>query len=193
MKKWILICAVALIGRNAVAQTLYGPGIKAGANFSTITGDDADDVETLIAFYAGFFYNVMISEMFSIQPELVYSGQGAKFKDSDNARLKLNYLNLSGILRYNTKSGFFVGTGPQFGILLSAKIKDDNTTVDFKEFVKSTDFAWAFLLGYEFASGFGLYGRYNLGLANISEDSDGDVKNSVIQVGFRYVMAGKKN
>jgi Outer membrane protein beta-barrel domain len=186
MKKLIVLFAIVMLGINANAQ----PGIKAGVNFSTITGDDAQDVKTLVGFYAGFFYNVLINEMFSFQPELVYSGQGAKFEDTDNARLKLNYLLLTALFRYNTQSGFFIGTGPQFGLLLSAKVKDDNTSVDFKDFFKSTDFAWAFALGYQMASGFGFYGRYNLGLANISED--GDIKNSVIQLGFRYIIASTK-
>jgi hypothetical protein len=94
------------------------------------------------------------------------------------------------MFRYNTQSGFFVGTGPQFGLRLSAKVKDDNTSVDFKDYVKSSDFAWAFALGYMFQSGFGIYGRYNLGLANIAED--GDIKNSVIAIGFRYDLKNTK-
>ena len=186
MKKLIVFFAIVLLAFNAKAQ----PGIKAGANFATITGDDAEDVKMRTAFYAGVYYNIMINEMFSFQPELVYSSQGAKFENSDNARLVLNYINLAGLFRYNTQSGFFVLTGPQLGFLTSAKVKDDNTSVDFKDFVKSTDFAWAFGLGYTFQSGFGIYGRYNLGLANIAED--GDIKNSVIAIGFRYDLKNTK-
>ena len=186
MKKMIVFFTIVLLSFNVKAQ----PGVKLGANFASITGDDSEDMSMRVAFYAGVYYNVMINEMFSFQPELVYSSQGAKFDNSDNARLVLNYLNLTALFRYNTSSGVFVGTGPQFGLLTSAKVKDDNASVDFKDFLKSSDFAWAFALGYVFSSGFGVYGRYNLGLANILED--GDWKNSVIQLGVRFDIKNAK-
>jgi hypothetical protein len=188
MKKWILIFAISLSGISASAQF----GIKGGANFSTLTGDDAEDLKMRTAFYFGVLYNMMINQMFSFQPELLYSSQGAKFEDNDDVRLVLNYLALAALFRYNTESGFWVGTGPQLGFLLTAKVKDDDNSVDWKEFVKSTDFAWAFALGYQLQSGLGFYGRYNLGLANIS-DAGGNIKNSVISVGLRYMfLAAKK-
>ena len=181
MKKLITILAVSMLGLSVNAQW----GVKGGATFSTLTGDDAQDLKTLVGVYGGVYYNMAINEMFSFQPELVFSGQGAGIKNSDGARIKLNYLNLSPLFRYNS-NGFFAGTGPQIGFLLSAHIKDDNTSVDFKDNVKSTDFSWAFMVGYEMPSGFGFYGRYNLGIANIAED--GDIKNSVFQLGLRYTL-----
>jgi len=187
MKKWILIFAISLFGFNAIAQF----GVKAGANFANITGDDTEDAKMRVAFYAGVLYNIMINEMFSFQPELVYSSQGAKFEGGDDARLLLNYLNLTGLFRYNTESGFWVGTGPQLGLLLSAKAKEGSASVDVKEFFKGSDFAWAFALGYQLQSGLGFYGRFNLGLANI-DDTGGNIKNSVIQVGLRYMINPQK-
>ena len=186
MKKMIVFFAIILFGFTANAQF----GVKGGANFANFGGDDAGDDKMLVAFYAGVLYNVMINEMFSFQPELVYSGQGAK--DEDDLKLKLNYLNLAPLFRYNTKSGFFVGTGPQIGFLLSAKFKDDNNSVDVKDQFKSTDFSWAFMLGYQMQSGFGVYGRYNLGLSNILDADEGDLKNMVIQLGLRYMFSAEK-
>ena len=187
MKKWILILAISLFGINGFAQF----GVKAGANFATLTGDDTEDAKMRVAFYAGVLYNIMINEMFSFQPELVYSSQGAKFEGSDDARIVLNYLNLTGLFRYNTQSGFWLGTGPQFGLLLSAKGKQGSASVDVKEFFKSTDIAWAFALGYQLQSGLGFYARYNLGLGNI-DDTGGKLKNSVIQAGLRYMINPQK-
>lgn len=185
MKKLITVLALSLLGISVNAQW----GIKGGANFANLTGDDADGMKTLVGIYFGTYYNMPINGMFSFQPELVFSGQGARIENSDGARIKLNYLNLSPLFRYNS-NGFFAGTGPQIGILLSAHLKDNNTSVDFKDNVKSTDFAWAFMIGYEMPSGFGFYGRYNLGLANIAED--GDIKNNVFQLGLRYSMHPRK-
>ena len=182
MKKLIVFFTTALIALTVNAQW----GIKGGANFADLTGSGAQGSKMLVAFYGGFFYNARINEMFSLQPELVYSSQGAKVEASDE-KLKLNYLNLTPLVRYNNKSGFFAGTGPQLGLLLSARAKAGSTTVDVKNLFKSTDFSWAFALGYEMETGFGFYGRYNLGISNIDDTNSGEtLKNSVIQVGIRY-------
>ncbi|CAH0173539.1 hypothetical protein SRABI04_01320 [Chryseobacterium sp. Bi04] len=75
MKKQLLSLCIA-IGTMAFAQSTEGPkfGIKAGGNFSSITGDDT---KSKFGFYAGALVNVPISEAFSIQPEVVYSQQVA--------------------------------------------------------------------------------------------------------------------
>src|SRR5436305_3626539 len=98
--------------------------------------------------------------MLSFNHDVMYSGQGAKVSGSDE-KLKLNYVNITALFQYNNPSGFWAGTGPQFGLLLSAKDKSGSSTVDVKDFFKSTDFDWAFALGYRMKSGFGFYGRYN--------------------------------
>ena len=185
MKKLFVFLAITCIGFSSMSQ-----GIKAGVNFANFAGDDASDEKTLVAFYAGVMYNIMISDMFSIEPQLMYSGQGAK--DDNDLKLLLSYILLNPLFRYNTQSGFFVGTGPQIGFLLSAKVKQSGNSADVKDQFKGTDIAWAFALGYDMANGFGIYGRYNLGLTNIIDDDDADLKNSVIQIGFRYTMR-KKN
>lgn len=186
MKKIILFFAAALILYSASAQW----GVKAGANFSTLTGNQTGGLKHNTGVYGGVFYNARINGMFSFQPELVYSGQGAKVITAET--WKLIYLNLTGLFRYNHTSGLFVGTGPQFGILLSAKGKEGSSSVDMKDNFKSTDISWAFALGYEMKNGFGLYGRYNLGLSDINALGYGDkFKNSVIQVGLRYSFLSK--
>ncbi|HYJ37201.1 MAG TPA: outer membrane beta-barrel protein [Chitinophagaceae bacterium] len=183
MKKLILFLAIALIGLNSNAQW----GIKAGVNFSNFTGDDAGDTKTLVPVYFGFFYNAKISQRFSIEPQLMYTGHGAK-DDQTDLRLKLNYLSLTGLGRFNLPSGLFFGTGPEFGLLLSARLKDDNNVVNVKDSYEDIAIAWAFAVGYDMKNGFGIYGRYNLGLTTVTDDPDGDLKNSVFQLGFRFML-----
>jgi hypothetical protein len=188
MKKLIVFFATALIAFTANAQF----GLKAGANFSDLTGDGTSDAKTLVGFHGGVTYNMRINEMFSFSPDLLYSGQGAKVNGTDE-KIKLNYLNLCAMFQYNNSSGFFAGTGPQLGFLMSAKEKNSGSSADIKDFFKSTDFDWAFALGYRMKSGFGIYGRYNLGLANIDDTGGGgSLKNSVIMVGFMYELSNDK-
>jgi hypothetical protein len=187
MKKLIVVFATIMTALCANAQW----GVKAGLNLADLTGDGTDDVKMLPSFHGGVFYNVPINEMFSFQPDLLYSGQGGKASSGDE-KILLSYINLAPLIRYNHQ-GFFAGTGPQVGFLLSAKDKSGGASVDVKDFVKSTDFSWAFLIGYQLQSGFGFYGRYNVGISNIDDSgSGGKLHNSVLAFGFQYSFQNAK-
>lgn len=78
MKKQLLSLCIVL-GTMTFAQSTDGPrfGVKAGGNVSSIT---ASDSKSKFGFYAGALVNIPISDAFNIQPEVVYSLQGAKVK-----------------------------------------------------------------------------------------------------------------
>ncbi|ULQ57914.1 PorT family protein [Flavihumibacter rivuli] len=190
MKKVFLVLLGAAALGTAKAQVQYG--VKAGANFANVIGSDADDAKMKVGFNAGAFARFSINESFKVQPELVYSGQGAKYDDESlDLKLNLDYLNIPVLFQYHTNSGFFAETGPQLGFLLSAKLKADGESEDVKDSFKSTDFSWAFGAGYQFAQGFGVNARYNLGLSKIEESGEANVKNGVFQVGLFYTFGGK--
>lgn len=186
MKKLLFIAVLAVITLTANAQF----GIKGGLNLANLGGDDVEDEgkKALLGFYGGAFYNIACGETFSVQPELVYSGQGAKYDFMGfESKLVLSYINLTPLARFNTSSGFFVGVGPQLGFLLSAKAKaEGQDDEDVKDQLKGIDIAGAVAAGFEFESGFGFYARYNHGFTTISDQSDTKVFNRVFQVGLRY-------
>lgn len=187
----LLLCVTSFAAANAQV----GFGGKAGVNLATFSGD-VEDVKMKIGYYVGGLVQIPVSESFIIQPELVFSAQGAKSEDSeDDVKANFNYLNIPIMAKYQSTSGFFAETGPQIGFLMSAKMKAGDTDVDVKEYYKSTDFNWAFGLGYQMASGFGVNARYNLGLSSIyDEDVDDEkVKNSVFQIGVFYVLGKSAN
>lgn len=189
MKKGLLlfVCAISLA---TISQAQVRFGFKAGANLANLTGDGVGDTKMKVSFNAGAVAKISVSEAFSVQPELVYSGQGAKAKEGDG-EIKLGYINLPILAQYNT-SGFVIETGPQFGFLLSAKDQDDN---DMKDATKGLDISWAIGAGYVTQSGFGVNARFNLGLSNVA-DTDLDefkIKNSVIQIGVFYLLGGGGN
>jgi len=183
MKKPILLLCFTLITLVSTAQF----GLKAGLNIANVGGDDAEDNKALIGWYLGAYYNAMIASSFSFQPELIWSAQGAKFDDgTDEAKLMLAYIQLTALLRYNAQSGFFIGTGPGLGFLTSAKVKADGEKVDVKDEFKGSNFLWAFALGFMGKSGWGAYARYDLGLSNILDDDESDLKTRVISLGLRW-------
>jgi hypothetical protein len=181
----VLVCAASVIA--ASAQVKFG--LKAGANFASIT--DGDGLKSKIGINGGVQVALALNEMFSVAPEAVYSSQGAKAEEGDGT-LNLDYINVPVLIQYNNPSGFFAHTGPQVGFLMSAKAKAGGETQDMKEFMNSTDFAWVIGAGFATQSGFGINARYNLGLSKIAKDDEaGSSKNSVIQLGLFYNFGGK--
>lgn len=167
-------------------------GIKGDLNLTTqsISGTNVISlVKSKSDFNAGVLANVNIYKSFLLQPEFVFSGQGSRVQNS-SSKLDYGYFNIPLLLKYQHAMGIFVETGPQFGILLSAKYKTDSTTTDQKDVVtKSTDFAWVFGLGYKIPKvNLGLDLRYNLGLTNIENSSVVTVKNKVFQMGVFYIF-----
>ena len=191
MKKLYLLLLTVFSLAAANAQVQFG--VKAGANFSTFTGENTDDAKTKVGFNAGALVALPLFNEFTLQPEVVYSGQGFKVDDQGiSGTFNANYLNVPVLFKYNNPTGFFLQTGPQIGFLMSAKVKSGGQTEDEKDLFNSTDFSWAFGLGYLVKSvNVGIDARYNLGLSNIAKDSgDEKVKNSVFQVGLFYLFGG---
>ena len=191
MKKVFLfvVCAVSF----AVASAQVSFGIKGGANLANLSGEDVEDNKAKIGFHVGGLVQIPVATSFSVQPELYYSDQGAKFEEEgDDYNLNLGYLNVPVLAKYTSTSGFYGQTGPQLGFLMSAKVKADGEKVDVKDSFKSTDFSWVFGLGYQTSSNVGIDLRYNLGLGNIADSDDAKVKNSVFQLGVYYVFGSSK-
>lgn len=169
MKKIILsILAVAAFG-TANAQDIKF-GVKAGANFSNFTGDADADGRT--GFYVGGLADFTISEKFHVQPELLYSMEGAK--DGE-----LDFLKIPVMAKYYVMDGLNIQAGPFVGFKINAEEFTD-------EFTKSLDFGLGFGAAYELEKGLFFDARYNLGLSNISDVDGVDVGTSAFQIGLGY-------
>ena len=197
MKKLIIITAIALFGFVPMKAQDINFGAKAGVNFASITGDETDDLDMRTSLHLGIVAEIVISETFSFQPELLYSAQGAKESgDGWEETLKLDYFNLPLMAKFYVGEGFSLEAGPQIGFLLSAKYDweedGESGTEDIKDDVKGIDFGVNLGVGYKTESGLNFGARYNLGLSDINDtdDVEGDfsIKNSVIQayVGFFF-------
>lgn len=164
-------------------------GIKGGINAArfSVSPNDEGGYKTLISGHFGILEHIHISKMFAVQPELLFSGQGTKYKISNNDfKYSLGYINIPVLLQLMTDNGFRFETGPQVGFLVSGKRKLGSASEDVKGVFKSTDFAWVFGIGYITASRFGFDVRYNLGLSDITKDNDASIKNMVLQAGVFY-------
>lgn len=195
MKKLFLFFTLALFSLNfSIAQVNFGA--KAGVNFSDITGEKVDSFSGRTSLHVGVVAEIMVSDMFAVQPELLYSSQGSDYDESDegfdvSGTVKVDYLNIPVMAKYYVVEGFSIEAGPQIGFLLSATDEYDNEEDDIKEFLKGTDFGVNLGVGYKLENGLNFGARYNLGLSdNLDVDdfeTDGaEYKNSVIQISVGY-------
>jgi hypothetical protein len=191
-KKLVLVVFAA--GAFATSNAQFQFGVKAGANFATQSGRDAGDAKTLVGVNFGAFLKLPMAPGLSLQPELMYSGQGAHY-DVSNGTLNehANYINIPVLFKFSHGSGFYAETGPQFGFLVSAKSNVAGTSTDAKSAYNSGDFAWVFGIGYKIPqSPVGIDFRYNIGLANVEDRSttggNYSWRNDVLQLGLTYVL-----
>ncbi len=162
-------------------------GVKLGVNAAKFTNENGSDYKIKPSVNLGVLAHIHINKSFAVQPELLYSGQGTKItSDNTDINYNLGYINIPVLFQLMTASGFRFETGPQVGFLASAKRKSGSVSVDQKDSFKSTDFAWAFGIGYITASKFGFDVRYNAGLSDITKSNSSNVKNAVFQAGVFY-------
>jgi hypothetical protein len=183
MKKYCVVLVLTLLSATLAKAQHTNFGIKAGYNSSSVQISDGADYEGKSGLHIGGLAHIHITSHFAVQPELVFTMQGG---ETTNSKLKMNYLNIPVLGQYMVNDGFRLQTGPQIGFLVSAEQKIGNIEVDVDDTFSSVDFSWAFGAGYIFSSGFGIDARYNLGLSNVSDDSDFEAKNRVFQVGVFY-------
>jgi hypothetical protein len=140
-------------------------------------------------FHAGFTAQIHASPNIAIQPEVVYSSQGTKYTmGGQTHNLQLNYVNIPLMVQAKVGGGLYAQAGPQVGILMNVSDKVGNVETGFfdKEDFKKTDVAIGFGLGYSGVSPIGIDARYNLGLTNINDGGNNNIKNNVLQLGLTY-------
>src|SRR5262245_2547949 len=121
-KNLFVVLLIILFGPLSLdAQLQFNFGAKAGANISSLIGDDATIYDNLIGAHFGGLARLSATNgngalSYVIQSELNFSMQGAKVDDS---KISLTYLQLPIMVqRYIAGSGFYVETGPQIGLLI---------------------------------------------------------------------------
>lgn len=188
------IAAVLVITTSSVfAQKLdFGP--KLGANLTKIDGVKFKDGYEL-SYHVGAFLELDFNKNWGIQPEILFSQTTSKIdsgfaaiynnigSDLIKKDVKLNYLTIPVLLRINAGSLLTFNVGPQFGILMN---KNVSLWENGKSAFKGGDFAA--VVGAQLnISKLRIYGRYNIGLANISDiDNSNKWKNQQLQLGVGF-------
>jgi len=169
-------------------------GVKGGVNFATVSGDDFDSPDSRTSFHVGVFGEFPIAEIFSIQVEALYSGQGFEsdidggvFGGNGKVEYQLDYINVPVLAKFYIVEGLSLEAGPQFSFKVNEEIDTDanNDPGDF-DLNEAESFEFGVSGGLSFQTSMGLFAtaRYNQGITDIIKDRD--VKNSVFQLGIGF-------
>ena len=200
MKNLIPILFLGLFVLPLKAQDKLSPfsyGVKFGLSVSELKG--AEDLLTLRpSFLFGIQSEYKFNTSLSLQPELIYSRQGAtnsgRFDQIvfDNS-LRLDYISLPLLAKYYITKGLAIEFGPQIGVLVNAQYKSisgaASEIVEIFDDFKSMDFLINAGVSYRTEWGFTAGARYGIGLINVHEGDNyggGSLRNAVFQLNFGY-------
>lgn len=189
MKKIVLSLAV-LAGFSSAAHAQAGIkyGVKGGWNLATFSGTDSNGSGYKNGFNAGAFFRFGFSDMFSVQPEFLYSQKGATLDNfqassgSSVAKFKstIGYLDVPVMLRVNTGDegkGLFFELGPQGSFLLhnrdftqTGNIGTQSTENTNRDDLNKVVIGYAAGLGYQITSGLSLGVRYTGDFSQVYKD-----------------------
>ncbi len=198
MKKIILLLTVTTFTSASFAQFDIKYGVKAGVNFSGLTGNVTNGASTsnfsAIGFNAGAFAETEVAKDFTVRLEPQYSQIGGKLDINGvpNSKLTLGYLTVPALVRYNTDKveGLGVFLGAQVGFLLNIQSPGFESTA-LKNSFKSTDFAGIGGIEYQLPKmGIFFDARYQYGFGNIAKS--GNVVNQAASISVGYKFGTKK-
>ena len=165
-------------------------GVKGGANINKIDGSSFSE-QFSYGYHLGGFAEIGLGRKFAIQPEVLFNQYSTTvtndidhvYEDvfnSDQSKVKLNYLSIPILLNYKLIGNFMtLQAGPQFSVLM-----DQN-----KNFLQNggkafSDGDFAMVGGVQFKlSAIRISGRYVVGLNNINDiDNQDRWKNQGFQI-----------
>lgn len=169
----LVLTAVAK-AQSGIPEWHYG--LKADFNFTTINGKGLASGYTMGA-QGGVFVERSFNKNWSLQPELLFTQSNTKkgndfltyYNTSGNPfaaqDIKLGYLSLPVMVKYNINKMFSLLAGPQYSLLLvdAESLLASGDDKAFKKSELSANIGGQFNLGVV-----SVYGRYNLGINNIN-------------------------
>jgi hypothetical protein len=181
--------------RNDTGNPTARVGIKGGLNVSNLYVHDVNDNNARFGFNGGFYGQILSSEAFAIQPELLYSTKGSEAQYggliNSTVRYNLNYIDLPVLAVFKLGPSAEIHAGVYGSYLVNANIHysgnfGTNTDQINRDNLKSYDWGWVGGLGLNFGA-VQIGARYNYGMVQIADSNSartllGNSKNSVAQL-----------
>lgn len=203
MKRLFVLLCCSFAVYTAQAQVSVQPGVRAGLNLTNLA--NMEGAEARPDFYVGGMVSLNLLKFYTLQPEISYSRQGAKYEfngpipafpgyQQPEENLEIQYLSISLMNKFNIVKGFHAVVGPSVDFKVGDNFSEDWYGTD----IADIDFALHGGLGYTLGMGLTVEARYKMGLIDIfgydswddnAENTDNYediVLNSVLQLGLSY-------
>ena len=182
----LLLLITSLSITESLSQNRTSLGVKVGVNFtgfhtgtSTYTGE--------FGLNAGLIVDHKISNLLSIQPELIFNEKAGNYTISGNdmvirATSKVKYIDIPIMAKINILESINFQLGPQVGFLVAEKTEYNSDVIETAP--KVLDLALNGGFGYQPKRNIFLQARYSYGVKEIFENEN--YKNSVISLSIGY-------
>ncbi|GAA4306811.1 porin family protein [Nibribacter koreensis] len=212
MNKLLFTLFLWCLALGTQAQNPLQVGLKAGGNYSNLAGDASaytnsrqsnslylrtDKVGGMFGLQAGVFLALPLSDRFSLQPEVLYSGKGYSFTQSrqsvetfgdqveEEYKFRSHYLDVP-LLAQARVGSFYLEAGPALSFLVAAK-EDLTQTFSYPEWSEKTteerhtstsstagtrrvSLGYALGAGYALPNGVGIGLRYSGDFTSLAEN-----------------------
>lgn len=174
MKKTFLVIVLLFVMTISVQAQLLQIGVKAGLNYANFSGTTIQ-TDAITSYHAGLLAEIKLLDKFAIQPELLYTTQGATYNTVlGDVKNELGYIAIPVLAKIYLSKSFSLELGPQASFLLSEKNNFNASDPNTFEFAVDAG------LSFKVTKSIFLQGRYVLGLTEVSPNAD--AKNSVLQL-----------
>ena len=130
MIRFLLIISTICLTVSVSSAQQFSAAVKAGVSTSQISGDNLSGYNKA-GFMAGALVSLPMSEKFDLAMEIMYIEKGSRRQsDPENGdyeyyRLRLNYIEIPVMLRWNFSKRFTFEAGPAIGFLLKESEEDE--------------------------------------------------------------------
>lgn len=186
IKNWTVASLIVIISVSTTCAQQKAKkntfGVIAGVVVSTISDYEGS---TRLGFTGGLYWEYRLSKRFSLMSNVLYSQRGEN-GNSNQSELKLSYINMPIMIKYELFKNFGIATGVNWDMLISVEGND----LDKNDF-KKTDWSIPIGISYDISNNFQLGMIYNIGLTNIN-DSEGELENNWGNITISYLFKKKK-
>ena len=183
MKHLIIASAFLMFATITATAQETSVGIKGGFNAANTKTDSGFETETRNGFHVGLYAESRLSDLFAIQPEILYSQQGFTEQGAaGDTKRKIDYINVPVMLKLYVIPGLFIEAGPQVGFEINDKEEFSNGVFQsrIERDPNSFDYGVGLGAGFKLFNGLQAGARYNIGLGELYDDVD--FNNRVFQV-----------
>lgn len=189
------LVALALLAASvAPAEAQFPLSFNVGPTFANLSGDDADDLDSKIGFFAAVGTAIPLDGTFSIGPNLAYVQKGAEYPAG--GELALDYVEIPVFLNADFPTGdnasFGFGVGPQ--VAFNVGCEDGGIDCSDSDSLNGTEFGivanghFGFPLSETVDLSFGAGGDF--GLTDVTDTSSFSTSTYFLSAGLNMALGG---